>query len=454
MRYKIYTFLVLLLCLVPILGIPFFGLAQPAANETLASAPSLTERDGSPNWELLQDFTDFVADRFALRQEMVTLQHRLTAVTLSESGEEDVILGKDGWLFYADTLADYEGTNRFTDEECWAAAHSLSLMAEYCESQGASFYFTIAPNKNSLYPQYMPARYPASQEAHNAQRLAEALEAQSVTYVDLFTPLSQQEEILYRRWDSHWTQQGAGLAGDTLLAACGQTFLPFYGASSVTESEEVGDLYEMVYPTGTESDIDQVYDRAFTFSYVNPIRSVEDNLIYTENAAQSGSLLMFRDSFGNALHLFMAEGYGSACFSRSNPYDFSLVNSTGCDTVVVELVERNLSWLLTRPALFPAPVRQVDEVAAASDLTVEVTLADSDQLSGYVCVSGDLGDQVPDACTPIYLQVGDTIYEATPAGEGDTPFTAYVPAGFSPADLTLLAEYDGTLTVLSCSTNQ
>lgn len=51
--------------------------------------------------------------------------------------------------------------------------------------------------------------------------LTACLSAEGVHYVDLFSTLAKEDTILYRRLDSHWTQQGAGLAGDTLLGRLG-----------------------------------------------------------------------------------------------------------------------------------------------------------------------------------------------------------------------------------------
>ena len=68
-----------------------------------------------------------------------------------------------------------------------------------------------------------------------------------------------------------------------------------------------GDLYEMLYPTGTELDWDAQYDRPFTFTYVRQPRGPDDQRIETENPSKTGSLLMYRDSFGNDLYPLMAE---------------------------------------------------------------------------------------------------------------------------------------------------
>ena len=66
-----------------------------------------------------------------------------------------MILGSDGWLYFSDTLPDYMGQG-MSDAELRYLANDLALMQEYIESQGKQFAFTIAPNKNSIYPEHMP----------------------------------------------------------------------------------------------------------------------------------------------------------------------------------------------------------------------------------------------------------------------------------------------------------
>jgi hypothetical protein len=299
-------------------------------------------------------------------------------------------------------------------------------MQEAAEGQGARFLFTVAPNKNTLYGSYMPARYPAAQGDSNLTRLAAELARENVAYLDLETLLEDQDAVLYRRYDSHWTNAGAALAGDAILEALEVPFTPFYGTASTVVEGAPGDLYQMLYPTGTDLDEDVTYDRAFTFTYDSPIRSAEDNRIVTSSdTASGGRLVLFRDSFGNALYPFLAENFQSALFSRANPYDLTL--AADADAVVIELVERNLDWILTRPAILAAPIRTLDDpVTADPSRTATATVTDGD-LDGYVRLSGCLDGPVDDD-SPIYLRLGDTLYEASPAGDGELPFTAYVPA--------------------------
>ena len=121
----------ILMALIPFAGMLIFGPAGAAANEILAFPPSCTEEDGSFNKAVLNDASDYLADHFFLRQELITVDAKLEAGLLGESATDDVVLGKDGWLYYATTLDDYRGQNLMTERELWAAARTLRLMQDY-----------------------------------------------------------------------------------------------------------------------------------------------------------------------------------------------------------------------------------------------------------------------------------------------------------------------------------
>ena len=291
----------------------------------------------------------------------------------------------------------------------------------------------------------MPARYQRSGAAGNAQRIAGRLEEMGVPYLDLFALLGGQEQTLYFRTDSHWNTLGAALAGDAISSALGKPEDPFWGQPYQTAPTHKGDLYEMVYPAGDLLEDDAVFDRAFRFTYPNGLRSAEDITIRTQNEGETGSLLMFRDSFGNALYPFLAERYGAACFSRAMPYNLTYLEREQAGTLVVEIVERNLRWLVQRPAVMPAPQREDASAGWQADGAVEsaATAAPSSELEGYVEVSGVIRCPAMDVDSPIYLRAGGQVYEASPAGEGECPFTAYLPAAAAGQPLELAVSCQG-----------
>lgn len=331
------------LCLVPSLGMLFGGETKPSANEILARRPSVVERDGSFNREVLNDVSDYIADRFAFRKQLITAWAHLNASVFHSSSEEQIVLGSDGWLYFKPTLDDYMG-NAMSDEDLdRAAAYLLSLQQE-AESRGASFVFTVAPNKNSLYAEHMPSFIPENHAASNAKRLETYLKRYGVNYVDLFEVFSAQSETLYYRSDSHWTDRGAALAADALLAEMDKPS-DFFGGSFTEGEPHRGDLYDMLYPAGNGSEQSVRYMPSFSYTLTGDPDGGNALKIYSACPGQSGTLLCWRDSFGISLYPYLAERFENAVFLRSSSYDPDEIDRIGANTVLLELVERNLPRL-------------------------------------------------------------------------------------------------------------
>lgn len=357
MRYKIFTAAFLLLCLIPSVGMLVLPPTQPAANEHLSPAPQLRLADGRWNAAVLDQVTAYLADHFAFRQELVTANAWLHAGLLASAPIEDVIVGEQGWLYYARTLDDYQRRATLSDDELHTIAQTVAQMQAYCAARGARFVFTIAPNKNSLYPAQMPARYLRGAGESNAQRLTPLLAQYGVHYVDLFAAFAAQQEVLYYPTDSHWTERGAALVHDWLMDALELPHTAFADAPYTIARTHRGDLYEMLYPKGRARDVQQQYD--LDFSYVAPPRTAQDILIETTSpTAPNGRLLLCRDSFGNALHPFLATDFREAVITRQLPYPMEQVQAG--DTVIVEIVERDLAELLAHPPALGAADRDTE----------------------------------------------------------------------------------------------
>ena len=73
-------------------------------------------------------FTSYFADHFAFRTQLVRWQALLRVRVLRSSPSPDVILGKDGWLFYGTdgAVEDYSGTRPFTRSRAHRMARCLA----------------------------------------------------------------------------------------------------------------------------------------------------------------------------------------------------------------------------------------------------------------------------------------------------------------------------------------
>ena len=423
-------------CLVPFAGMAVTGQESSSENRTLAEFPQLKTEEGI-NVQWLSDAGEYFQDHFAFRNELVTANALINGKILGTSTASGVIQGTDGWLYYKDSLEDYLGENLLEDRSLYNISHILSLMQEYLAEKNVQFAFTVAPNKNSLYDANMPY-YDSCKVSDNKNliNLRKYLKNENVSYVDLYEPLAKADEILYHKRDSHWNNKGAALASDLLLEGLGKEHESYTDETYTVKTDFTGDLDEMLYPLATTPEDEIYYDRQTTFAYVGEVESNFDPRITTVNPVKTGSLVMYRDSFGNALLPFMADAYGNAYFSRGIPYQLTDVDTMAADTVVVERAERFLPEMAESAPVMPAPERTVSTGEDKADPEAVKDLEIITQ-GNYLKISGRIAEKYLDTESRIYVRTdGDKVYEAFPndvtLDDGSTDcggFTLYLPVG-------------------------
>jgi hypothetical protein len=414
----VYIVICLLVCVLPFAGMTVYRTDTTTENKTLAAFPEWT-KDGVLNKDFFDELSSYFEDHFAFRQELVSADAEIQSKVFQVSNVDTVMVGEKGWLYYTDTVDNFLGQNTMTERQVYNTVHNLSLLQQYVTENGARFVFTVAPNKNSLYGENMPyyASYKAS-DVKNINLLTPKLAEAGITYVDLYEPFQREDEILYLKRDSHWNNKGAVLAYDTILDSLMIEHENYETVTAVREEKEYGDLNKMLYPLTAQPEWNYYYQYDSSWSYVSEDEDVEAAWIETKSSNGEGSLLMFRDSFGNTLLPLMAEQFATASFSKSTPYRIAeYMESSKPDLVIVEKVERNLDEYMTEPPIMPAPeaaLENVDKAAevAEADATVTEAMEDTD----YWKITGEMGNVSVEAETPIYIRIasGDVekYYEA------------------------------------------
>lgn len=397
--HALFVVVIWALCLSLSVGILFTAPAQSGGNEKLSDFPGLKTKDGEINTEYLGQVSDWIGDHFLFRQKWISLDNWISAKIFGTSGNTGVILGSDGWLYYSDTLSDYTGTDPMGNRELFAAARNLQLIQQHCEENNRKFLFMIAPNKNSLYGENMPD-YGYVGENSNAQRLMELLKDSGVHTVDLFENFRRQDTVLYFAHDSHWNTKGAALGADLIAAGFGLES-NYYGGDFSQTIAHTGDLYEMLYPAFADREQDYVYGGELVYSFTTSATRPDAIVLSTESNGQ-GSLLAYRDSFGNLLFPFLADTFASARFSRAASYDLTFAS----DYVLIELVERNLRQLAQNLPVMPAPKVTLD---LPQEIAGTIT-AEASERKDFLQIKGVL--PAVDVDSPIYVVCGDGTYEA------------------------------------------
>ena len=152
-----------------------------------------------------------------------------------------------------------------------------------------------------------------------------------------------------------------------------------------------------------------------------------DSIAIRTSGEGSGVLLAFRDSFGNALYPYLADSFAEARFSRATAYPLNQASEMGADFVLIELVERNLAYLLENVPVMPAPAR---------------ALPSHGEADGILPLTKNVGGAAPDGCAlwegtlpetgigPVYLLSRDRCWEAFRLEEGR--FAAWLPVEAAP----------------------
>lgn len=417
----LYLLLVLGICIVPLLLFWLRPVETTAENRTMAVLPEIWTAEGF-NWNVLSEAGAYFTDHFFLRQEMVSINAGIRSEVFGISPVEDVIVGENGWLYYAATLDDYQHKNSISERMLFNAAHNTALMQEYTEGLGKTFVFTIAPNKNSLYDENMPKRlrYQVAEKS-DAQRLLPWLVRENVNYVDLFALFEEQEETLYYARDSHWNEKGAVMVYHALLDVCGKQHETFEGAEPIQNKDYFGDLGVMLFPVGGSPEVRLQYPVEDTWYYVEGEKA-EDQFVRTANEKGEGNLLMYRDSFGNSLLPYMAQTFSQTVFSRQMPYAMSDLVTYEPDILIVEKVERQLPTLGKVPPVMGAPIRETEKafvMAKSTAATVNVSKEGS-----YWKLEGLADPAYMDTDSRIYVEVDDgggaKLYEAFCVSSADT----------------------------------
>ena len=343
-------FCVLFFCLCAFFSL---GMLIPGASSAVEGAemPKLIT-DGRISDGFGDDFETWFSKRFAFRGKVVDLFSQLKE-TVFATGNDQVIVGEDGFLFFDDTLDCYLRENPLTDAEVAQIGDALSNLTEYADEHGAHLLFVCAPNKNTVYPEYMPARYRRHASASNRTADLDRVYAYlddlgTVDYLDLRPVLTgaKEEALLYHKRDSHWNGYGAHVAYEAIMEHLSLSVPDFsvLPRSAVTTHE--GDLDRLLYPGTVKYDDDILYDYEGQFIYTSAFSTQMDMTITTRSAGTAGTLLCFRDSFASAMLGDLAVTFSQMQMERAIPYRLDLLETVGANVVIVEIVERNLRSLI------------------------------------------------------------------------------------------------------------
>lgn len=345
----IFVIVVITACLVPSV-LMFCGYKNAnRENRPLAQLPKLI-KDGRLNEEFTSGLDDYTEDRFALREYLVTAFNAADAALLRDFNGTNAVIGRNNHIFYAETLDDYLGINQLTGEQIASIANYLYDLQQELSAKGVKFAFMTAPNKATIYPEYMPKRLVTTDSVRNIDMLTEALAQKGVTCIDAKSLLisAKADRTVYYEHDSHWNNYGAMLVYNAIAEEFG---LEKYDPLTYTvEYDRTGDLHNFVYPSTEYPEERIIYPEFHSYKSKRPINFDRDKEIETTSETNGLTMLVYHDSFGRSLQPIFSQSVGRLAMNSYFPYKLDYIEKYDPDIVLIELVERNLDLLYEHAA--------------------------------------------------------------------------------------------------------
>lgn len=160
----------------------------------------------------------YFADHFGFRKRLIRWHNRWKKAFYKDLSGAEVIRGKDGWLFFTccHMLDNLRGGYPFDRDALEALRNEIEKRQQWLKKQGKSYLFVVAPNKESVYPEFLPDWLQSGLAASTKldQFLDYMRQHSDVPVLDLRPTLIKGRERAetYFKNDSHWNDYGGYLA--------------------------------------------------------------------------------------------------------------------------------------------------------------------------------------------------------------------------------------------------
>ena len=263
-----------------------------------------------------------------------------------------VVRGKDGWLFLDNdsnlVMSQHSGKLRFSAEQLRQWRFLLENRIAWLERRGALYFFLVAPNPHSVYPDKLPDGS-GTGESRPILQLVKYLESEG-SFARIIYPLEElakeRSRLVFSRTETHWTELGAFVAYRRLMAEINASnSVPVLSEDDLSMEERswTGDLGLKIEPPESSTSVYvTVRHPKAQFVSDNRVYNLGRRIEYRCDAAPPTRCLVFGDSFSTRLLPYLAEGFARLVFAHVPTLDYELVEREQADIVICVMNERFL----------------------------------------------------------------------------------------------------------------
>jgi len=275
----------------------------------------------------------------------------------------NAIIGKDGWLFQTseDVLRDYQNDMPLTEKQLALLQQNLDEIAAYFKKQGTSLLIVVAPNKSTIYPEYLPDEIQKLNPKSRFDQAVEYLQMHGTTQIldlrkDLIAARAQQQ--VYYRTDTHWTEYGAYIVYREILESLQSTHPELVPRSlsdfaPVSEGKVSMDLATLIGSVRIKEEKIVLKPKDVSTSSVHNLRLDDGRwVILSWNKNQDlPRAVVYYDSFLNPMIPWFNDHFSQVTYiphyANLAIWNLSWVSQQKADVVIVEIAEKYIHDLVT-----------------------------------------------------------------------------------------------------------
>jgi alginate O-acetyltransferase complex protein AlgJ len=306
-------------------------------------------------------FQAFYNDRFGFRKPLIQAYGAVQYFGFGASSSPNVTVGKAGWLYYAEpsTVQYYRSITPFTQQQLVQWQRGLEQRQNWLAAQGITYLFVIVPNKDTVYPEFVPSWLNRVHPQSRLDQLLQHLQANSkVNILDLrqaMLPAKSQRQLYYLT-DTHWNPYGAFLSYQAIIQRLSAQFpqlqpIPLTGIEMYLSPPLSGDLAKLsalgdrlteqtqvlVPPTPLQA---QKADPKTTLPQSPPTQQPFATQVANPKLPRA---VIFHDSFFiEGMKSWFPEHFQRAVFIWRDDFDPQIIRQERPHLVVQQLAERKL----------------------------------------------------------------------------------------------------------------
>lgn len=323
-------------------------------NRTLASKPIFMSTNIN---EYPKKYEEYFNDYLPFRNELVKLKNLNDIKTFNNLVHKDLILGKEKWLFlkWDPLIPNYMGTYTYTEEELERAKNNLIRLKEVFNKNGADFYMVICPDKNQIYPEYMPDYIKRIHPEFNAtdvfiKYMKENTDLNIIYLKEYFLDVKKYYPIYYK-FDAHWNKLGAYFGYQEIMNNIGKDYVNINNIflQRIENAENTPSLAQLASLRNSKLykyDTEYIISNYTEYKYKLLTNYRWEYISCESDSKNNTSIVMIRDSFADNIFDYMSTRFSKTSYIIANGDSYSISNiiKTNPNIVIYLSVERYFKY--------------------------------------------------------------------------------------------------------------